>query len=118
MGMKYITVIIPGNIYFNYLNYGALTLILFEPQFGHSVAPFFTKVFLHETHQNMELPFFISSRSSGIIENPEYVLHITTSIYYSCIMAIYGLLLSILKVLVEVLSVFSGYPFILSLGSL
>jgi hypothetical protein len=66
----------------------------------------------------MELPFFISSRSSGIIENPEYVLHITTSIYYSCIMAIYGLLLSILKVLVEVLSVFSGYPFILSLGSL
>jgi hypothetical protein len=55
------------------------------------------KVFLHETHQNMELPFFISSRSSGIIENPEYVLHITTSIYHSYIMAIYGLLLSILK---------------------
>src|SRR5660398_206568 len=78
MGMKYITV--PGNIYLNYLNYGALTLILFEPQFGHSVAPFFMKVFLHEMHQNMELPFFISSRSSGIIENPEYVLHITTSI--------------------------------------
>jgi len=50
-------------------------LILFDPQFGHFVAPFFIKVFLHETHQNIELPFFISSRSSGIIENPEYVLH-------------------------------------------
>ena len=55
--------------------YGALALILFDPQFGHFVASFFIKVFLHETHQNNELPFFISSRSSGIIENPEYVLH-------------------------------------------
>lgn len=57
------------------LPYGALALIFFEPQLGHSVAPFFKKVFLHETHQNIELPFFNSSRSSGIIEKPVYVLH-------------------------------------------
>jgi len=76
------------------INYGALTLIFFEPQPGHSFAPFFMKVFLHETHQNMELPFFISSRSSGIIENPEYVLHIFQP---PLTVVIYGLLLSILK---------------------
>ena len=73
--MKYITVII-STIFILIMNYSAFALIFFEPQFGHSVAPFFMKVFLHEMHQNIELPFFISSRSSGIIENPVYVLHI------------------------------------------
>jgi len=49
--------------------YAALGLILVDPQLGHSVAPFFIKVFLHEVHQNIPLFSAISLRSSGVSEN-------------------------------------------------
>jgi hypothetical protein len=49
--------------------YAALGFILPDPQFGHSVAPFFKNVFLHEVHQNIPLFSAISLRSSGVSEN-------------------------------------------------
>ncbi|MCZ7399596.1 MAG: PqqD family protein [Candidatus Methanoperedens sp.] len=66
--------------------YGALGFIFFEPQFGHSVAPFFMNVFLHDMHQYMPYVLPISASSSGFISNGVYVLHIVpTSVYNDCI---------------------------------
>ncbi len=64
--------------------YGALGFIFFEPQLGHSVAPFFMNVFLHDMHQYIPYALPISASSSGFISNGVYVLHIIpTSIMYS-----------------------------------
>src|SRR5659263_402644 len=46
-----------------------------EPQIGHSVAPFFKKVFLHEMHQNIPYSLPLAASSSGFISNGTYVLH-------------------------------------------
>lgn len=58
--------------------YGALGFIFFEPQFGHSVAPFFMKVFLQDVHQYIPNALPFSASSSGFISNGVYVLHINS----------------------------------------